>query len=426
MQLLCVNGPCRLIGEMTVSGAKNAVLPILAASVLCREPVTLHHCPDLTDVSFTLAMLRECGCRIQRRGASVRIDASELSSGCLRCEHAGKMRASVLLLGALLARTQCADISMPGGCPLGKRPIDLHLTALRRLGAEISLYADRISAKCTRFRGCELSLPMPSVGATEHILLAAATAEGDTVLHGAALEPEIDDLIGFLNACGAKIRRRDRTVFIEGAERLHGASYTVMPDRMEAATFLCAAAGCGGTIVLHNAKASQLQPILSALDRAGCETAAQGGEILLRAERPLLAPERIETAPYPGFPTDAQAVMMAALLRAEGRTVFRETVFENRFLHVPQLQRLGARLYQQGDTVISEGGSRLRACNLSAHDLRGAAALTIAAMQTEGRCLILGAEHLRRGYESFPEKLNALGCRVQYEMLPQREYVISR
>lgn len=424
MQLLCVNGPCRISGEVCISGAKNAVLPILAASILCREPVILHNCPDLSDVTHTVQMLDNLGCRIKRQNDTLYIDSSEITADCPGRENAGKMRASVLLLGALLARTNCAQLALPGGCPLGARPIDLHLDALRKLGAQIKQMDTMLLAECSRFVGCRINLPYPSVGATENVLLAAVTAEGTTELYGAAIEPEIDDLIAFLNAAGAKIRREGRHFTIVGVKKLHSVQYKIMPDRIETATFLCAAAGCGGKMTVQNTKPEYIKPVLRILREAGCEIKSDRSAITIHADGKLQMPEYIETAPYPAFPTDAQALITAAFLKAQGQMILRETVFENRFLHIAQMQKLGAELYVQDDCVFLTGTDRLHGSIVTAKDLRAGAALTIAAMQAEGRSVIFGAEHLMRGYEAFAEKFRQLGCSIHFAKIKRSACII--
>ena len=319
-----------------------------------------------------------------------------------------------VFLGAIVARCGEAVLTYPGGCELGPRPIDLHLAALRRLGVTVEECHGYIRCRVARrLRGAEIALSFPSVGATENVLLAACTAEGTTVLRHAAREPEIGDLIRFLQSMGGDLRTGDDGVTVVGGAPLQAAEHTVLPDRIETATYLCAVAACGGDLVLTGTDGNLLQPVLEALVSAGCGVCQHRDIISLRAAEQLQAVGTIQTMPYPGFPTDAQALLMAALLRAEGQTQFAEMVFEQRFAHVPQLRRFGAQIRLVGSTALVRGVSTLQPAQAEACDLRAAAALVIAALQAPGKSKITGLKHLRRGYDDLEGKLRRLGAEIQ-------------
>lgn len=419
MPALLVSKSPPLRGELTVHGAKNSVLPILAATLLCRTPCVLHNCPDILDVTHTLSMLRSLGCTYERRGASIYIDTRSCAGGRIPPELAGTMRASSLFLGALLARTGEAELSLPGGCPIGERPMDYHLQAFRTLGAEVRQTERTVFCKASRLTGARLRLPGPSVGATENAMLAAIGAAGETTIENAAREPEITDLAGFLCACGAKITGAGTSrIRISGGEPLTGATYTVLPDRIETATFLCACAACGGTLTLRRAAPQLLQPVLDALRQSGCQISCGSDTITVCRHGRLTACRPVVSEPYPGFPTDAMPVLLASQLLAEGETAFTETIFENRFLHVRQLQKLGAALSQQGRTVRLRGVPSLHAAQLQADDLRGGAALVIAAMCAEGESAIFGVKHIERGYDNLETALQSAGAALKTVEIP--------
>ena len=413
MEALVIQGGKRLNGEVAVSGAKNAVLPILAATMVQGGVYRIHNCPEISDVALAGEILESLGCRVERRGKTLRIDSRDATGTAIPAALMGKMRASVLFLGALLSRFGCASMTMPGGCPLGRRPIDLHLDALARLGASVVLWEGEILCDAPQLHGAAIELQFPSVGATENVLLAAMGCQGTVVLQNAAREPEIVDLIGFLQSMGAEISGAGTdTLTIRGGAPLRGTTYTVMPDRIEAATFLCACAGCGGEICLLGADGRHLTPVLDTLAAAGCELCWSQESITLRRLGPLKAVGEIETAPYPGFPTDVQAPMMAALLRAGGSTRFSETVFERRFAHVPQLRRFGAEIELVGSAALVRGVSALRPATVTGTDLRAAAAMVVAALQAPGESYVFGINHLIRGYDNLDEKLRTLGAAV--------------
>ena len=413
MEVCSVTGGAALEGTVTIHGAKNSVLPLLAAAILCEEPCVLHNCPDIEDVKTSMEILSALGCRCVRDGGSIRVDARTVRNTEIPSALAGKMRSSVLFAGALLARCKEASVPMPGGCPLGKRPIDLHLDGFCRMGAEVEPKNGAVLCHAKMLRPLVHTLPVPSVGATENLLLAAVGCPGVSVLQNAAREPEIADLIGFLTACGAKITGAgtpELTVF--GGRPLHGAAYTVMPDRMEAATYLCACAGCGGCVRLERVRPGDIETVTAALTACGCGIHADENSMTVCMEgRPRLS-GTLTTAPHPGFPTDAQAPLTAALLRGEGSLSIRETVFENRFHHVPELRKLGANVTVNGDTETVSGVSALHGAALEAKDLRGGAALVLAALQATEKSVITGVKHLKRGYDNLEKNLRALGADI--------------
>lgn len=409
MTRFLVEGGHRLSGELRVQGAKNSVLPILAAALLCGGECVLRNCPRLSDVEASAAILRTLGCAVRREGDTVTVDSSgadrwEISDALMR-----EMRSSAVFLGPMLARFAAAELSYPGGCELGPRPIDLHLTGLRALGAEIREEGGVLHCAAPALRGADIVLSLPSVGATENLMLAACGAEGVTSICNAAREPEIADLQGFLQACGARVSGAGTDcVRVEGGVPLHGCAYTIMPDRIAAATYLCAAASAGGEIRLRGAEERHLATVTAMLREAGCAIHADSGGITCRAAERLRAVRPIRTAPYPGFPTDAQAVAMAALLKSEGATLFEENIFSSRFRHVDELTRLGGDIRVSGSAAVVLGVETLHGAKVRAADLRGGAALCVAALGAEGRSEITGIRHIDRGYEDLAAQLRAL------------------
>ena len=419
MPALLVSKSPPLHGELTVHGAKNSVLPILAATLLCRTPCVLHNCPDILDVTYALSMLRSLGCTYERRGASIYIDTRGCTGGPIPPELAGAMRASGLFLGALLARSGEAELSLPGGCPIGERPMDYHLQAFRALGAEVSQTQQTVCCKASCLTGAKLRLPGPSVGATENAMLAALGADGCTTIENAACEPEIADLGAFLRACGADLRGAGTPrIEIEGGKALHGATYTILPDRIETATYLCACAACGGALTLRRAAPASCAGVIEALGQCGCRIRCGHDTISIRRQGPLTACRPVTARPYPGFPTDAMPVLLAAQLGAQGKTSFTETIFENRFLYVQELRKLGAKLSQAGRTVRLQGAEPLHAARLHAGDLRGGAALVLGAMQAEGESTIFGVKHIQRGYDNLEAALQSAGARLKTVEIP--------
>lgn len=412
MSYLWIQGGNKLEGKLPVSGAKNSVLPLLAASVLFREECVIHNIPDLTDVQAAVEILRSLGCTVRMQGSTAWIRAGGLGQTSLPKEWMGAMRSSILFLGPVLARLGRCSFCMPGGCSLGSRPIDMHLDGLKTMGARIIWDWDCLTA-CGKLKGNKLVLPYPSVGATENLILAALGAEGTTVIYNAAREPEIGDLIGFLTLGGARIYGRGTSMLqIEGGLP-DGVEYTVMPDRMEAATFLAAAAATGGELCLSGARADHLEAVLQVLEASGCRLWCEPEAICLKGPDRLQSPGVIRTAPYPGFPTDAQAPLMAALTRAVGVTVFDETVFSHRYRHVPALRKLGADIRTAGTVASVCGVPELHGAYMTATDLRGGAAMAVGALAAQGESRIDGLSHIFRGYGSFHTRLRVLGAGVK-------------
>ncbi len=412
---LIIKGGHRLEGELAVQGAKNSVLPILAAAVLCKGQTELYNCPCLSDCDAACRILSSLGCACRREGNVICTDASALRSYEISEKLMREMRSSIIFMGALLGRTGQCRLSFPGGCEIGSRPIDFHLDAFRSMGVGITEKHGYLSCVCTRLKGAKISFPVPSVGATENVMLAAVLAEGTTEIYNAAREPEICDLAGFLNACGARISGAGTgTVHIEGVSRLSGCRYTVMPDRIAAATYLCCAAVTRGEVLLTKADPASLGLVVPVLEQTGCSIYSFGdGNIYINAHKTLRAPGRIRTAPYPGFPTDAQPPLMALCASVPGTTIFVETVFENRYRHVSELTRLGAKINVEGRVAVVEGVGHLTGAELEAGDLRGGAAMVTAALAAEGTTRIGKICYINRGYENIEGCLRSLGADIR-------------
>ena len=414
MSQLLVRGGRRLRGEVTIQGAKNSVLPILAATLLAGDQVVLEHCPRLRDVDASVRILRSLGCRADWQGNDLLVDTASMSRWAISDVLMREMRSSAIFLGAILARCGQADISYPGGCELGPRPIDLHLAGLRDLGAEIREEGGVLRCAAPRLTGRELVLSLPSVGATENLMLAACGAEGTTVIANAAREPEIVDLQNFLNACGARVTGAgSSSVAVEGRRLLHGCTYRCMPDRIVTATYLCALASAGGEVRLKGGVEGHLSTLTALLREAGCEITSDPEGITCACRERLRAVRPVRTAPYPGFPTDAQALLMASLLRSQGTTVFEENMFENRYRHVDELTRMGASVRVSGRVAVVTGVDTLQGAPVRCTDLRGGAALCVAALAAEGESRISAIHHIDRGYEDIAGDLAALGAEVR-------------
>lgn len=411
MTSISVSGGRPLFGVLRVQGAKNSALPILAAAVLAEGVSVIRNCPRLTDTETAIRILRELGCRAWWEGDILYVD----SSGPVRPEIPARlmreMRSSVVFLGPILARCGEARLSAPGGCEIGARPIDLHLRALESLGAEILERDGTLECRVSRLRGCRIELPFPSVGATENAILAACLGAGDTRIGNAAREPEIEDLQSFLNAAGAAVSGAGSgEIHVRGVRALHGAEHRIMPDRIAAATWLSACAAAGGDIRLFDTDWRHYRPVLRTLREMGCELETGKDRVRMRSKGRLKAPGAVVTRPYPGFPTDAQPLIMAASLKAEGATVFRETIFERRFQHIPELERMGADIRIDGSDALVTGVPRLHGAEVCAPDLRGGAALITAALGAEGETRIRGVRHLDRGYTEIESSLAELGA----------------
>lgn len=404
---LLIRGGRPLAGETAISGSKNAVLPMLAATVAFAQPVRITNVPVLSDVEAALEILAYLGAKIEREDHGVTIDPRWVSRWEIPEALMTRMRGSVLFAGPLMARFGVCGLTQPGGCPLGSRPVDFHRAGLMAMGAEESPEDCRIL--CGALEGGEVALPYPSVGATENLIMAAVGALGDTTIRNAAREPEIVCLCDFLRSGGCDISG-DGTESIRIRGKMPGGGeLPVIPDRMEAATFACAAASAGGRICLTDTDWTQLAPVLEVLERSGCRIERRDGSIGVEADR-LQSPGIITTGPYPQFPTDAQATVMAALLRAEGTTIVNETVFDHRMEHIPGLNALGADIESRDSRAWIRGVEQLHGAQVTATDLRGGAALAVAALAARGETTITGVHHLMRGYEDFAGKLRRLGA----------------
>ena len=413
MSAYIIEGGHPLDGSVRIHGAKNSVLPILAACLLAPGECVIHNCPELSDVAASLDILRHLGCRAERQGDAVVVDASAPTGWDVPDALMREMRSSAIFLGAILARCGQADLSYPGGCELGPRPIDLHLYALRAMGAEIEEKSGHLRCRGAALHGAEIFLRTPSVGATENAILAACAASGTTVISNAAREPEIMELQDFLRAMGACVQGAgSATVVVEGRKKLHGCTHRVRPDRIVAATYLCAAAGAGGCVYLHRADYRHLAAVLCILQKSGCEICSDGGGICLKSGGRLRGVPPVRTSPYPGFPTDDQALLMAALTRSRGSTVFVENLFADRFRHVPQLIKMGAQIRTRGQTAIVTGVQRLQGATVQATDLRGGAALVVAGLQARGVTRVEQIHHIERGYADIVGDLSGLGARI--------------
>ncbi len=415
-QRLIINGGKRLEGEIRVHGAKNSALPLLSAAVLAHGESVFHNCPQLSDVDAACRILTKLGCKCRRTADTVTADATNIIANEIPENLMREMRGSIVFLGSLLGRTGKCRLSFPGGCELGARPIDLHLSALRQMGAEISEehgYLD--CAAPSGLRGAKITLSFPSVGATENVILAAATAKGVTEIHNAAREPEIIDLANCLNKFGANVRGAGESVIeIEGAARLSPAEHTVIPDRIVAGTYLCAAAITRGELILTNCEPLYMNGFTPVLEAMGARIYSYGGgKIYLNCKKHLKAPPTIRTMPYPGFPTDIQAPFTALCSTAEGTSVFVETIFENRFRHISELVRLGASIKVEGRVCVVEGVKSLSGAKLQAAELRGGAALVTAALAAEGTSEISGVNYIERGYESIETALRSVGADIK-------------
>jgi len=414
MGCFAVEGGRPLSGEVSIQGAKNSVLPILAATLLCGGSCRLENCPRLRDVDASCRILENLGCRACRQGTVLEVDTSDIKNAVIPDALMREMRSSAIFLGAMLARCGQAELSYPGGCELGPRPIDLHLSGLRQMGAAIREEGGRLICEAPHLQACDIVLSLPSVGATENLMLAACGAEGVTRIFNAAREPEIVELQEFLRACGAEVSGAgtDR-VTVCGGRALHGCTHTVRADRIVAATYLCAVASAGGEAFLRRADAGALTAVLTTLREAGCEIRPEVDGIFCRRNGRMRSVRAVRTAPYPGFPTDAQAVLMAALLKADGVTVFEENIFENRYRHVDELARMGGLIQVSGRVAVVTGTERLCGASVRATDLRGGAALCVAALAAEGTTHVKGIEHIRRGYADLPADLQALGADIR-------------
>lgn len=413
MEKLIINGGRRLDGRIKLQGAKNSVLPILAAALINGRENIIHNCPRLSDVDKTLEILQKLGCRAERSGSDIVVDSSCANSSVIPEELMRQLRSSIIFLGAILSRFGEAAVSMPGGCEIGNRPIDLHLKSLSRLGMAVSEEHGFIKCACENPRGTYIHLDFPSVGATENIMLAACALKGETTISNAAKEPEICDLADFLSKMGARIFGAGTdTIRIIGTRGFHPVEHTVIPDRIVGATYFAAAAVTGGKAALEGANSSHMSSMLSVLREMGCSIINDGELLVLTAPSRLKGVRTVRTMPYPGFPTDIQSPFMAAAAVADGTSVFVENIFENRFKHVEELVRMGADISVDGRVAVVRGTAHLDGAGVMARDLRGGAALTVAGLCADGVTEIGNICYINRGYEDIAGALSSLGADI--------------
>ncbi|NLL70856.1 MAG: UDP-N-acetylglucosamine 1-carboxyvinyltransferase [Epulopiscium sp.] len=409
-----IKGGIPLKGEVRIGGAKNAVLPILAATVLYPGITCIHDCPKIVDVLTMIRILESIGCTAKWEGKTLLVDTSTASNFEIPAKLVSEMRSSIILLGSILGRFHEIKISYPGGCSIGPRPIDLHLKALRQMGVRIEEEHGYILCKTEGITGAKIHLDFPSVGATENIMLAAVFAKGRTVVYNPAKEPEIVDLQNFLNRMGAVIRGAGtNTIVIDGVTKLSSIEYTVIPDRIVTGTYLVAAAISGGEALLHNAQSKHLYAIISKLREMGCMIQEEKDQMYIKAPSHLKAIDTIRTYPYPGFPTDMQAQIMALLTIAKGTSIISENIFESRYKHAEELIRMGAHIQLEGKIAIITGVDRLMGAVVKAEDLRGGAALILAGLCAEGETIVCNSRHIERGYQQIDEDLRTLGASIQ-------------
>ncbi len=415
MENLVINGGRRLSGEINVQGAKNSALPILAACVLVKGESVIHNCPDLSDIDAAIKILRHLGCKVNKENNTVTVDSNEISCYNIPDSLMREMRSSIVFLGSVLGRMGKAVLSSPGGCDIGLRPIDLHLSSLRSLGVKVQeCHGSIICTREKEIKGKVISLSFPSVGATENIILACALSKGTTVILNAAREPEIKDLADFLNSCGCKIDIGNHgTVVINGVSEVHECEHSVISDRIAALTFMCCTAISGGDVVLTSTHTDSYLSVIPLFEQMGCEIAKGKNVLRIKMNQRPKAIRDIRTMPYPGFPTDAQAPLMAVLCKAEGTSVLVENIFENRFKHVPELQRMGAVIKIEGRVAIIDGVDSLYGTKTVCPDLRGGAALVIAGLGGNGTTVIDQIEHIDRGYEKIEDSLKSLGADIR-------------
>lgn len=417
MDKLLIRGGRPLRGDMVISGAKNAALPILCAALLTDDLLTLHNVPNLHDVASMLELLRQHGVQSSVDGHTVQLSTPSLASDEAPYDIVRKMRASILVLGPLVARFGSARVSLPGGCAIGARPVDQHIKGLQKLGAELSIEHGYVHAKAGRLKGARIVTDLVTVTGTENLMMAAVLAEGETIIENAAREPEVLDLANCLIAMGAHIQGAgtDRIV-IQGVDKLHGATHRIVADRIETGTFMCAAAATGqfggSDVMLRHAAPATLDAVIDKLRETGVQVTTEGDWIRVRADRRLKA-VNVRTSPYPGFPTDMQAQLMTLNCTAEGTGIMSETIFENRFMHVPELNRLGADIAVEHDTAVVRGVAQLSGASVMATDLRASASLVIAGLVADGETAVNRIYHLDRGYEQMENKLKAVGADVE-------------
>jgi UDP-N-acetylglucosamine 1-carboxyvinyltransferase len=415
VQHIVINGLRELKGEIDVQGSKNSSLPILAATVLVKGVSVIHNCPDLSDVRAAVSILEHLGCSVKRENNTLTVDSSGILCYNIPDALMREMRSSIVFLGSVLGRTGKAVLSSPGGCEIGLRPIDLHLSSLRSLGVTIDESHGEINCSLEKqISGGVISLSFPSVGATENIILACCLSKGRTVILNAAREPEIKDLADFLNLCGGRISIGTHgTVIIDGVSELHSAEHRVIPDRIVALTYMSAVASTKGQVTLKNVDTSAFMSALPLFESMGCEIKDQRNILTIKMNKRPKAIRDIRTMPYPGFPTDAQAPVMAVLTKGEGTSIVVENIFESRYKHVPELMRMGAKIKIESKVALIDGSENLYGAAVTSPDLRGGAALVIAALGAEGETVIDGLGHIDRGYENIENTLSALGADIK-------------
>lgn len=409
-----IKGGKPLEGKVRISGSKNAVLPIMAASILLDSPVVLKNVPNLRDVSTMAELLRKMGAEVESSPPELFIDARNLRKCEAPYELVKQMRASILVLGALVGKYGKARVSLPGGCAIGVRPVDQHILGLKRLGASISVEEGYINAECTKLKGGEIVFDVITVTGTENVLLASVKGEGMTVIENSAMEPEVDDLINFLNKAGAEIKREGRTLTVKPATSLKIDSYSVIPDRIEACTYLVAGAASRGRVTAEGVNPLHMEAVLKKLEEAGVKLSIEGDSVTAEMDG-RINPLEITTHPYPGFPTDMQAQFMAMLTVADGTSLIRETIFENRFLHAAELVRMGANIKVNKSVAVVHGVKWLQGAPVMATDLRASASLVVAGIIARGETVVSRIYHLERGYEDMDRKLSSLGAMVKKE-----------
>lgn len=408
-----ITGGNRLEGSIRVPGAKNSVLPILAAALLTDEQSVIRDCPNLVDIEKAVGILRAVGCKVKIEGGTIIVDPSNITTHIIPDEYVKEIRSSIIFLGAMVARAGKARVTYPGGCEIGQRPINLHLKGLEDLGVNIEESYGYIECKESKLTGADIHLDYPSVGATENIIMAATAAHGYTIIRNAAKEPEITDLQDFINAMGGCVAGAGTsTIMVEGRRPLRGADHTIIPDRIVAGTYLGAAAITGGEIMVENVVFDHVQPIIAKLRETGAVIRASGSAVHIKSKDRPFPVYKTTTLPHPGFPTDMQAPLVSILTVARGTSVVVETIFENRFKHVPELMRMGADIRIDGKTAVIQGVEKLRGAEVLSWDLRGGAALVLAGLRAEGQTVIDDIHHIERGYERLEHSLRSIGAQI--------------
>lgn len=413
MKRFIINPGRKICGETEAAGAKNSALPIMAATILTEKKSIINRCPDISDVRNTVEILKYLGCEAEFSNGTATVDPTGLSKSDIPYAMMEEMRSSIIFLGALLARFKRAEISMPGGCDLGSRPIDLHISSLKKMGAEFVEYGGFLYAECQNLQGAVIRLPIASVGATENIMLAAVLAEGETVIYNSAREPEITDLANMLKKMGAEINGAGTSVIeIKGVKSLSGTEHTVIPDRIETTTLMAAACMTGGFLKINGVNSGEMEAVIDIFEKVGAAMDVRENSILVRAPRKIAPIPRIMTAPYPGFPTDCQPIITSMLTIANGVSLVSEKIFASRFKYVSELYRMGAEIFIDEKTAVVLGNSKLTGAQLQATDLRGGAAVVLAALAAAGQSEISNIHHIERGYEDIHKKLCKIGADI--------------